>query len=382
MTESTKDNIIISSSYLLMICLPFGETVHNLTCGLVSLILISLYLKTFQDNKKMAIRPIQKKLFINNKFVTAMICLIIFHLIAIISNTNSQQDIITLINNNIGHVFFFVIPILFAINISGRIHIDSDSFIKIFTLTTTIILGFYLIDNYYPDMLTKENLALRNNSISQIILIILPIVFFNFLKDTKSLQNNVIFFFILGFIILGQNTFLCILASLCFISCGYSVFEQSSKRLLTILTAIILVMSNVSFNQSRNGTPDVEIIKDKLDKIKKRSLLGHGSDKSVNSRPDNLTSQKMQYVEILIQSGIIGLFFFLACFYFILSTINTDILSKTNRAILNQTITLFLASSFFYEGFLNSEVRYLIMMYMSWLASYTMLEGQPDYLSA
>ena len=382
MTESTKDNIIVSSSYLLMICLPFGETVHNLTCGLISLILISIYLKTFQDNKKLAIRPIQKKLFINNKFVTAMICLIIFHLIVITSNTNSQQDIITLINNYIGHVFFFVIPILFAINISGRIHINSDSFKKIFTLTTTTILGFYLIDNYYPDMLTKENLALRNNSISQIILIILPIVFFNFLKDTKSIQNNFIFFLMLGFIILGQNIFLCIFACLCFISCGYSVFEQPSKRLLTILTAMILVGSNISFKQSRSGIPEVEIIKDKLDKIKKRPLLGNGSDKPLHSEPGDLTIQKNQYVEILVQSGIIGLFCFLACFYFILSTINTDVLSKTNRAILNQTITLFLASSFYYEGFLNSEVRYLIMIYMSWLASYTMLEGQPDYLSA
>ena len=120
--------------------------------------------------------------------------------------------------------------------------------------------------------------------------------------------------------------------------------------------------------------------------IKDKPFFGHGPGLTAEYRSkyyekagfenyDRPSTAHNQYLQVAVNAGLIGLFFFVAFFIFLFSAIATEIKSKNLRCVLYQIIGLFLIGGITQNAFQDYEVRHTLMVVLTWMISNTTMEA-------
>ena len=372
---------LMAAALLLLLSVPCVSSLQLLV-NLSIIIILGYHLYKNEDFELKAISKNQNKLFINNKLALALLCIVAYYFCMILGHYLYDFRETNLSLHLVDYIIFISVPVLFALSSGSNVISNFNTKKKVF-LTIICLQFLVLINTLFPNQLISDivealGLQLETLPIGICLMVISPLAVVQLIENPRNVFWVSVFLLVSCIIALTNISF-CLFLLFPVIFLNLLVLLKGKEKWIglglfgTFLIAIFLWQSN------QDGQEIAHFDKYELSDLffvennnSKQLLFGKGPSKSKVDQALHFS----QYNRVIQESGLIGLFFFVGFFGFLLSNIATEIYSPQVRLILFQSVGIFLVLGFFYDLFHSPATRQVLMIIVTWIMAKTTLEAE------
>ena len=372
---------LMAAALLLLLSVPCVSSLQLLV-NLSIIIILGYHLYKNEDFELKAISKNQNKLFINNKLALALLCIVAYYFCMILGHYLNDFRETNLSLHLVDYIIFISVPVLFALSSGSNVISNFNTKKKVF-LTIICLQFLVLINTLFPNQLISDivealGLQLETLPIGICLMVISPLAVIQLIENPRNVFWVSVFLLVSCIIALTNISFsLFLLFPVIFLN--LLVLLKGKRKWIGLGLVGTFFIPIFLWQSNQDGQKIAHFEKHELSDLffvennnSKQLLFGKGPSKSKVNQALHFS----QYNRVIQESGLIGLFFFVGFFGFLLSNIATEIYSPQVRLILFQSVGIFLVLGFFYDLFHSPATRQVLMIIVTWIMAKTTLEAE------